>query len=145
MRILALDIGKKRIGVAVSDPLGMTAQSLGVIPVKGWRYLMGELKKYILEYGITELLIGLPRQMSGEIGQSAREVQKIGEKIGVKLGLPVSYWDERLSTAEASKLLLSADLSRRRRREAVDKTAAAIILSGYLAFIGSGKKEAPLW
>ncbi len=125
MRILGLDIGKKRIGVAISDELGITAQALATIErgnAEDIEGVIATLRSLVEKYNVREIVIGLPRHMDGRLGE------EIQEKVGVK----VTYWDERLSTVAAERALLEADVSRRRRKKAVDKVAAAWILSGYL-------------
>jgi len=131
-RILALDIGEKRIGVAISDPLGITAQGIGVIERKNWTHDIAALRRLIDEHGATCLLLGLPRNMDGTLGDKAREVQEFGELMTRELGIPVEYQDERLSTRAVEGTLIAADVRRRRRRQVIDKLAAVYILQGYL-------------
>lgn len=133
MRIMGLDLGEKRIGVAVSDPLGWTAQGVEVIISKGSRE--ADIKKIIdlaRQYEISQIVIGLPRNMNGSAGPQAAKVESFAQKLSSMLGLPVTLWDERLTTAEAEKLLIAADLSRARRRRVIDQMAAVLILQGYL-------------
>lgn len=131
-RILALDIGEKRIGVAISDPLGITAQGIGVIERKNRTHDIAALRRLIDEHGATCLLLGLPRNMDGTLGDKAREVQEFGELMTRELGIPVEYQDERLSTRAVEGTLIAADVRRRRRRQVIDKLAAVYILQGYL-------------
>ncbi|MBE3584749.1 Holliday junction resolvase RuvX [Desulfofundulus thermocisternus] len=133
MRIMGLDVGEKRIGVAVSDPLGWTAQGIGVIRRDQPRaQIMEQLKKLVREYRVERIVVGLPRNMNGTLGKQGQRVLDFAREIGAELELPVETWDERLSTASAEKVLLSADLSRARRRKIIDKMAAVIILQSYL-------------
>lgn len=132
MRILGLDIGDKTIGVAVSDAIGLTAQALKVI----WRSSVDqdieELKKIIDEYQVQKIIIGLPKNMDGTLGHQAEKVKKTYDKIKKALKMPVELWDERLTTVEAKRLLIRADMSRKKRKKVIDKLAAAFILQGYL-------------
>ena len=134
MRILALDYGDKRIGVAISDPLGITAQPVAVIQkneadIDG----LAELKKIMARYeGIEEILVGLPKKMSGEAGPQVEKVNKYVALLKENLDLEIRTLDERLSTVSAEKSLISAGLSRKKRRQVIDKTAATFILQGYL-------------
>ncbi len=132
-RIMGLDVGEKRIGVAVSDPLGWTAQGIGVIRGDQPRVqVMEQLRKLVQEYQVERIVVGLPRNMNGTLGKQGQRVLDFAREIGAELGLPVETWDERLSTASAEKVLLSADLSRARRKKIIDKMAAVIILQSYL-------------
>ena len=129
-RIMALDVGEKRIGVAVSDPLGITAQGIGVIERQNRTRDLDALRLLIDEHGVTSLLLGLPRNMNGTLGEKAREVQEFGELLAQELGMPVEYQDERLSTRAGRTH--AADVRRSRRRRVIDKLAAVYILQGYL-------------
>jgi putative pre-16S rRNA nuclease len=133
MRIAALDVGEARIGVAVSDELGITAQPLGVVERVGGERDLRALGDLLAPYAPERLVVGLPLGMSGAEGSQAARVRAFGERVGAHLGVPVEYWDERLTTVAAERTLLEADLSRRRRRQVVDKVAASLILQGYLA------------
>lgn len=130
-RILALDVGEKRIGVAVSDPLGLTAQGVETIFTQGWSNDRARVKQLANQYQTDRLLIGLPKSMSGEIGPQAQRVQEFAAQL-VEDGLKVRYWDERLTTVSAHRALIEGDLSRRKRKQVVDKVAAVYILQGFL-------------
>lgn len=132
IRILGLDVGEKRIGVAVSDPLGLTAQGLGVVVRQDPARDLAALRLLIKEMPIQEIVVGLPRHLDGRLGNLAPDILKLAEALGRELNVPVIPWDERLSTAEAERLLVAADVSRRKRRRVVDQVAAVIILQGYL-------------
>jgi putative Holliday junction resolvase len=132
IRILALDVGSKRIGLAVSDPLGLTAQGLGVLERKGWDRDLARLQEIARPYQVQEILVGLPRHMDGRPAEQVEEILDLAEALAESLGAKVSTWDERLSTVEAERLLIQADLSRKRRRRVVDKVAASLILQAYL-------------
>lgn len=132
VRILGLDIGTKRIGVAVSDPLGITAQSVSVVECKGSEKDLERIVALVEEYRATEIVVGVPYNMDGSEGPQAQQVRRFMAEIAVRSGLPVREWDERLSTVAAERVLLEADMSRAKRRKVVDKLAAAIILQGFL-------------
>ncbi|WP_258359923.1 Holliday junction resolvase RuvX [Moorella sulfitireducens (nom. illeg.)] len=132
MRIMGLDVGSKTIGVAVSDPLGWTAQGVTTIHRKNKVEDIKALKQLVVRYGVEEVVVGLPRNMNGTFGPGAAEARAFAATLEAELGLPVHLYDERLSTIAADKILLDADLSRRRRRAVVDRVAASIILQGYL-------------
>jgi putative Holliday junction resolvase len=133
MRIAALDVGDARIGVAVSDELGITAQGVGVVRRVGGRRDLEALGTMLAPYAPERLVVGLPLNMNGTEGRQATRVRAFAERAAAHLGLPLEFWDERLTTWAAERALLEADVSRRRRREVVDQVAAAIILQGYLA------------
>ena len=133
MRIAALDVGEVRIGVAVSDELGITAQGLGVIRRVGGRRDLDALAEMLAPYAPSRLVVGLPLDMRGTEGAAAVRVRAFAERVAAHLALPLEFWDERFTTVAAERTLLEADMSRRRRREVVDKVAATLILQGYLA------------
>lgn len=132
MRIMSLDVGFKTIGVAISDELGMTAQGLKTIRRKSMKEDLAELQAIISQFGIKRIVIGLPRNMNGSLGKQARIVLEWIENLKNEIPLPMETWDERLSTVEASKTLLKADLSRKKRKGIIDQLAAVLILQGYL-------------
>ena len=133
MRVAALDVGEARIGVAVSDELGITAQPLGVVRRVGGRRDLEALERLLAPYAPGRLVVGLPLDMRGSEGPQAARVRAFAEKAAAHLALPLDFWDERFTTVAAERTLLEADVSRRRRREVVDKLAASLILQGYLA------------
>jgi putative Holliday junction resolvase len=132
MRLMGLDLGKKRIGVAVSDELGITAQAVTTLDRGGFERTRAALKELVQTYEVSQIVVGLPLHMSGELGQSAEECLAYGRKLEKSLGLPVVFWDERLSTVAAEKSLLEGDVRRSRRRRVIDRIAACLILDGYL-------------
>ncbi|OPY57442.1 MAG: putative Holliday junction resolvase [Pelotomaculum sp. PtaU1.Bin035] len=137
MRIMGLDLGEKRIGVAVSDPMGWTAQGLEVIISKGSSMAdIKRIKEVAREYEVGRVVVGLPKNMDGSPGLQAEKIKTFAGRLSEALGLPVELWDERLTTVAAEKLLIEADLSRARRRKVIDKMAAALILQGYLDYRG---------
>jgi putative Holliday junction resolvase len=132
VRILALDVGEKRIGLAVSDPLGITAQGLEVLKRQDPETDLARLVEVARQWGVQEIVLGLPRHLDGRPGQAVPEILELGRRLQAALGVKVATRDERLTTAEAERVLLQADLSRRRRRQVVDQLAAVLILQGYL-------------
>ena len=132
MRILGLDVGDRTIGVAISDPLGFTAQGITTIRRKSLQYDLDELKKICDEYSVEVILSGLPKNMNGTIGPQGENVLELCEKLKEFLGLPIEMWDERLTTVAATRAMLEADMSRAKRKKIVDKMAATYILQGYL-------------
>ncbi|OAT81444.1 Holliday junction resolvase RuvX [Desulfotomaculum copahuensis] len=133
MRVMGLDVGDKTIGVAVSDPLGWTAQGLEVIRRDGDAGReMERLAALVRQYGVERIVVGLPHNMNGTLGPQGEKVLAFVKLLRSRLGLPVQTWDERLSTVAAEKLLISADVSRSRRKQVIDKMAAVIILQGFL-------------
>jgi putative Holliday junction resolvase len=130
-RILALDIGTVRIGVAESDPLGLIAQGVAVWDAQGpWRE---ELVRRVREREVGTLLLSLPRRTTGEEGPEAEKVRALARELGSLLpGLEILLWDERFTTVIAQRTLLEADLSRRKRRGRVDQVAATLLLQSYL-------------
>jgi len=133
MRIMALDAGDRTIGVAVSDELGWTAQGLTVIRRGTWDEDVARLQALVGEYGVAKIVVGHPRNMNGSSGPRARLAEEFASQLAVALGLPVVLWDERLTTMEAQRMLLAADMSRAKRKQVVDKLAAVLILQNYLA------------
>jgi len=132
MRVLALDVGEKRIGVAVSDPLGIIAQGLTVIARKDQQADLKEIKNIAGEYKADSVVVGMPVNMDGTKGKSAEKVNEFVEALRGCLSIPVSTYDERLSTKESEKFLISADVSRKKRKTVIDKMAAQLILESYL-------------
>ncbi|ABO49313.1 Holliday junction resolvase YqgF [Desulforamulus reducens MI-1] len=132
MRIMGLDVGDKTIGVALSDPLGWTAQGLEVIRRDTIEKDMNRLAQIISEYSVERILVGMPKNMNGTVGSQGEKVLAFIEKVKEKIDLPIKTWDERLSTVAAEKMLIQADVSRGKRKKVIDKMAAAVILQGYL-------------
>ena len=141
MRIMGLDVGSKTIGVAISDELGITAQGFKTIKRKAMEDDLRDLDAIISQFKIEKIVVGLPKNMDGSLGKQAEFVLGWIEDFKNKIQLPVETWDERLSTVEATKTLLKADLSRKKRKGVIDKLAAVLILQGYLQQIGSRKNE----
>ena len=132
MRMIGLDIGSQTIGVAISDELGVTAQALKTIRRRSKQEDLQELSSLISQFEIGKIVVGLPLNMDGSQGKQAERVLAWCETLQQTLQIPVVTWDERLTTVSASKILLEADLSRKKRKKVIDQVAAAIILQGYL-------------
>ena len=133
MRCLSLDIGDKTIGIAVSDPLGLTAQGVKTIRRTSNKNDLKELGELIAAYEVDTLVIGLPKNMNGTEGERCELVRKFAAKIlDAYPAVNQIFWDERLSTVAAEKSLIAADVSRKKRRKVIDKMAAVYILQGYL-------------
>lgn len=132
MRILGLDVGDKTIGVAVSDPLGFTAQGIKTILRKNKNADIEEIKSLCLEYNVETIVVGLPKNMNGTVGPQGEKVLNFCELIKESTKLPIKMWDERLTTVAATRAMLEADLSRAKRKKIVDKIASTYILQGYL-------------
>jgi putative Holliday junction resolvase len=141
MRILALDVGTKTIGVAVSDELGITANGVATIRRKDIEYDKSELGKIIERYSPSELLVGVPYRSDGSVGKRGEEIIKFAEILRGAFNIPVVYWDESFSTADAERFLIGADVGRRKRKKVIDKMAAVYILAEYLESKRTAKKE----
>lgn len=131
-RILALDFGARRIGLAISDPLGLTAQGLPTLERSNREQDLAALLALAREREVTLWLMGLPLHLSGAEGAQAQKVRTFGARLAARSGLPVEYWDERLTTVSAQRVLREAELSLAKRRQAVDRLAAVVLLQSYL-------------
>ncbi|MGA7400989.1 MAG: Holliday junction resolvase RuvX [Terracidiphilus sp.] len=131
-RILGLDVGSRRIGIAVSDPLGITAQGLETLQRRNKRTDLAALEAVIRKYSVREIVVGLPLRMSGAEGTQSDKMQVFAEELRKRFRLPVHLWDERLTSAEANRLLRETDLSIEKRAKAVDRMAAVLILQGWM-------------
>lgn len=132
MRVLGLDIGDRTIGIAISDPLGFTAQGITTIRRKNIEYDIEELLKICKEYNVDTIISGLPKNMNGTIGPQGEKVMNFCETLKEHVEVPIKFWDERLTTVAAHKAMIEADMSRSKRKKVVDKVAATYILQGYL-------------
>ncbi|EJP6470839.1 Holliday junction resolvase RuvX [Clostridium botulinum] len=132
MRILGLDIGDRTIGVAISDPLGFTAQGITTIRRKSEAYDLEEIKKICDKYEVDTIVSGLPKNMNGTLGPQSEKVLEFCDSIKEYVNIEIKMWDERLTTVAANRAMLEADLSRSKRKKIVDKIAATYILQGYL-------------
>jgi putative Holliday junction resolvase len=131
-RILALDYGRSRIGVAVSDELGLTAQPVATIAFKPKDAAFSEIGRLVGSLGIRLVIIGLPLTLKGERGQSAMEVERFAEQLGRVMDVPIKFWDERMTTALARRLLHEANVKIRKDKGKVDRSAATLLLQSYL-------------
>lgn len=132
MRALGLDIGNKTIGIAISDPLGYTAQGIKTLKRTTIKKDIEELNEICIQYGVNEIIAGLPKNMNNTLGPQSEKVIYFCDKLIEIVQLPLKYWDERLTTVAANKSMLEANFSRQKRKELVDKVAAVYILQGYL-------------
>ena len=131
-RVLGLDVGSRRIGVAVSDPLGITAQGLETIRRQNKRTDFAALEKVIRGYEVQEIVIGLPLRLSGSEGTQSGKMRLFADEIKQRFQLPVHLWDERLTSAEANRVLRESEISIEKRAAAVDRMAAVLILQGWM-------------
>lgn len=139
MKILGLDIGSKRVGLALSDPLGITAQALETIEVKNEEDIVDRLKKIVNKEEIKEIVVGLPLNMNGSSGPQAQKAVEFCDKLKENFTIPIKLWDERMSTLEVERIMIEADVSRNKRKKKIDKLAAQVMLQSYLNAI---KKDA---
>lgn len=134
MRTMGLDVGSKTVGIALSDELGWTAQGLKTLKINEEENVFGfdELGEIIKEYEVGKVVVGLPKNMNGTIGPRGEASQFYARELEERFGVPVILWDERLTTVAAERVLLEADMSRKKRKKVIDKMAAMMILQGYL-------------
>ncbi|HLQ75276.1 MAG TPA: Holliday junction resolvase RuvX [Alloiococcus sp.] len=135
MRIMGLDVGSKTVGVAITDPLGWTAQGLEIIQINEHKEQFGlqRMSELVEEYNVESFVIGLPKNMNGTLGERAESSMAYGEKLEELFGLPVVYQDERLTTMQVNRMMIEeGDVSRRKRKAVVDKLAAQMILQTYI-------------
>ncbi len=132
MRIMSLDVGSRTIGIACSDALLMTAQGIETIRRTSLEKDFNRLQELIAEYEVHELVVGMPKNMNGTKGERAEKTEEFVEKMKEVIDLPVSYWDERLSTVMAERQLIAADVSRKKRKSVIDKMAAVVIFARIL-------------
>lgn len=138
MRIMGLDFGSKTVGVAISDPLLLTAQGMEIIRRQDenkLRKTLARIEELIVQYEVGEIVLGFPKNMNDTIGERAKLSLEFKEKLERRSGLPVTMWDERLTTVAADKAMMEAGIRREHRKEHVDKIAAVFILQGYLDYL----------
>lgn len=131
-RIMGLDVGDKTIGVAISDPLFLTAQGLETIRRESNKKDIDHLKRIIYEYNITKIVVGIPKNMDNTIGPQGEKVLKFVDKVKKKINSEIVFQDERLTTVSAERILIEGDISRKKRKKIIDKVAATYILQSYL-------------
>ena len=144
MRILGLDFGSKTVGVAVSDGLLLTAQGVETIERKDenkLRKTCARIEELIAEHESTEIVLGLPKNMNNTEGERVEKTKAFGEMLERRTGLPVHYWDERLTTVAAEQILIESGVRRENRKAVIDKVAAGLILQGYLDCLKTKEKE----
>ena len=144
MRILGLDYGSKTVGVAVSDPLGFTAQDVEIIRRKSenkMRQTLARIEELIAQYQVEEIVLGLPKNMNNTLGDRAEKSLELKETLERRTGLPVVMWDERLTTVSANRVLMETGVRRENRKEHVDEIAAVFILQGYLDYLANKNEE----
>ena len=144
MRILGLDYGSKTVGVAVSDPLGFTAQGVEIIRRKSenkMRQTLARIEELIAQYQVEEFVLGLPKNMNNSLGDRAEKSLELKETLERRTGLPVVMWDERLTTVSANRVLMETGVRRENRKEHVDEIAAVFILQGYLDYLANKNEE----
>lgn len=144
MRILGLDYGSRTVGVAVSDPLGFTAQGVEIIRRKSenkMRQTLARIEELIAQYQVEEIVLGLPKNMNNTLGDRAEKSLELKETLERRTGLPVVMWDERLTTVSANRVLMETGVRRENRKEHVDEIAAVFILQGYLDYLANKNEE----
>lgn len=144
MRIMGLDFGSKTVGVAVSDPLGLTAQGVEIIRRKSenkLRQTLARIEELAAQYQVESFVLGLPKHMNNDIGERAEKSLEFQEMLKRRTGLPVVMWDERLTTVEADRTMMEAGIRRENRKEYVDMLAAVFILQGYLDYLAMKDPE----
>ncbi len=132
MRIMGLDVGVKRIGIALSDPMEIVAGGHSVLERRALQQDLEHIRNLCTSHEVKMIVLGLPRNMDGSIGPKAREVQEFANILEEFTGIKTTFWDERLSTVAAERVLLQADISRSKRKKVIDKVAAVTILQNYL-------------
>jgi len=132
MRILGIDYGSVRTGVALSDQLGMMAHPLEPLKISSMKELLDAIAALALKNGVEKIVVGLPKHMNGDESDSSRKARELASELEKKLGIPVILYDERLTTSAAERLLIETDMSRKKRKEKIDSLAASLILQGYL-------------
>ena len=136
---MGLDYGTKTVGVAISDPLGFTAQGIETIDRKEenkLRKTLARIEELVKEYEVETIVLGFPKNMNNTLGERAEKTLEFKEMLERRVGLPVVMWDERLTTVEAERTLIESSVRRENRKKVIDKIAAVIILQGYLDFLG---------
>jgi len=134
MRIMGLDVGSKTVGVAISDALGWTAQGIETVKIDeaNGEFGVERIAELVKEYAITEFVVGYPKNMNNTVGPRGEASEKYKKLLEETFSLPVKLWDERLTTMAAERMLIDADVSRKKRKQVIDKMAAVMILQGYL-------------
>lgn len=134
MRVMGLDVGSKTVGIAISDALGWTAQGIETVKIdeSAGQFGMSRIQELVSEYAVTSFVVGYPKNMNNSVGPRGEASEKYAELLKETFGYPVVLWDERLTTMAAERMLIEADVSRKKRKTVIDKMAAVMILQGYL-------------
>lgn len=134
MRIMGLDVGSKTVGIAISDALGWTAQGIETIKIDegAGQFGMSRIQELVAEYAVTSFVVGFPKNMNNSVGPRGEASERFADLLRETFGHPVMLWDERLTTMAAERMLIEADVSRKKRKTVIDKMAAVMILQGYL-------------
>ncbi|MGN7388490.1 Holliday junction resolvase RuvX [Sporosarcina sp. SAFN-015] len=134
MRVMGMDVGSKTVGIAISDALGWTAQGIETIKIdeSTGQFGMSRIQELVTEYAVTSFVVGYPKNMNNSVGPRGEASEKFADMLKETFGLPVMLWDERLTTMAAERMLIAADVSRKKRKTVIDKMAAVMILQGYL-------------
>ena len=143
MRVMGLDYGSKTVGVAISDPLGITAQGIETIERKEenkLRKTLARIEELVKEYEVEKIVLGFPKNMNNTIGECAEKSLELKAMLERRIGIPVIMWDERLTTVEAERTLIESNVRRENRKKYVDKIAAVFILQGYLDSLVIGQE-----
>lgn len=141
MRILGIDYGLKRTGIAISDPMGWSAQGIGTIEFNNEQEFIAMLTQIINEREVEKIVVGLPRNMDGSIGRQAIAAEEFGKKLGELFNIPIVMWDERMSSMEAHRALSMQKVTLQKRKKLVDRIAAQLILQSYLDSISEPNEE----
>ncbi len=134
MRIMGLDVGSRTVGVAISDALGWTAQGIETIKINedDSNFGLDRIDELVKKHQVTEFVVGFPKNMNNSVGPRAEASERFAELLTEKYNMPVTLWDERLTTMAAERMLIDADVSRKKRKQVIDKMAAVMILQGFL-------------
>ena len=134
MRVMGLDVGSKTVGIAISDALGWTAQGIETIKIdeSTGQFGMSRIQELVTEYAVTSFVVGYPKNMNNSVGPRGEASERFADMLKETFDLPVMLWDERLTTMAAERMLIAADVSRKKRKTVIDKMAAVMILQGYL-------------
>ena len=143
MRIMGLDFGSKTVGVAISDPLFLTAQGIEIVRRKSQgklRQTLARIEELISEYQVERIVLGYPKNMNNTLGERAEACKDFADKLERRTGIPVVMWDERLSTVSAEHVLIESGVRRENRKAVIDKIAACVILQSYLDYIANNNE-----
>ncbi len=143
MRVLAIDWGERRIGLSISDPSGILVTPLPFIENKGKDASLEKIKKIVEEYHVERIVMGIPKDINGELGKKAKNYKKIGDKIEKETGIPLDFFDERYTTQLAERILREHPKKKTKRKELKDSLSASIILEGYLERLKKGLLTTP--